>query len=106
MDSLPLKLDAQREGNTYVIRLGGELDLVSASLLETELLRGEASRTNEILIDLDGLAYIDSSGLRVLLKAKRRADSGRFRLRITRGTGHVADMLRLTAMDRTLPMID
>jgi anti-anti-sigma factor len=101
-----LELEAGREGDTHVIRLSGELDLGNHERLDQALLEAEAGDAPRILVDLDRLLFIDSTGLRVILKAARRAEESGGRLRITRGKGYVADMFRLTALDVTLPFED
>jgi anti-anti-sigma factor len=98
-----LRIDAGREGDTHTIRLSGELDLDNAERLDQALLEAEESDANLILLDVDDLRFIDSTGLRVILRATRRAGRTGDRLRLTRGRGYVADMFRLTALDRTLP---
>ena len=99
-----LEIRSDRAGDTYVIRLVGELDLAGCDLTEQAVLAAEASDATNILVDIDELEFIDSHGLRILLRAQRRdEESGRERLRVTRGTGHVAELLRLTAIDQTLP---
>jgi anti-sigma B factor antagonist len=98
-----LELETFEEDGTHVIRLTGELDMSSCEAVDAELRRAEAGPARRILLDVEALTFIDSSGLQVILKAKRRADRGGRRLRVTRGTGHVADMFRLTALDMTLP---
>jgi anti-sigma B factor antagonist len=98
-----LKIESAQEDGTYVIRLAGELDLSSADALDAELRKAETGADERILLDVNGLEFIDSTGLQVILRAKRRADTDGRRLRVTRGTGHVADMFRLTALDMTLP---
>jgi anti-anti-sigma factor len=98
-----ISIETAEEDGTYVIRLRGELDLSSCDEVDAELKRAEAGSFERILLDVNELDFIDSSGLQVILRAKRRADSSGRRLRITRGKGHVADMFRLTALDMTLP---
>jgi anti-sigma B factor antagonist len=98
-----LEIQTSSEQGTYVIRLRGELDLSSCEAVDAELRRAESEPVDRILLDVNELQFIDSTGLQVILKAKRRADISGRRLRITRGTGHVADMFRLTALDMTLP---
>ncbi len=92
----------QTEG-AYVVELSGELDLTSREEFDRALDGAEASDAPRILIDLDRLRFIDSTGLQGILAAKRRSAMRPDRLRVTRGTGFVADMFRLTALDKTLP---
>ena len=100
--SLDIKT-VDKEDGTYVIRLAGELDMSACEAVDAELRRAEDGPAQRILLDVEALEFIDSTGLQVILRAKRRAESTGRRLRITRGTGHVADMFRLTALDMTLP---
>ncbi len=86
-----------------MIELSGEFDLTSREEFDAALGLAETSDKPRILIDLDRLRFIDSTGLQGILAAKRRSAMQPDRLRITRGTGFVADMFRLTALDKTLP---
>ena len=58
-----------------------------------------------IVVDLDGLRSIDAHGLQAPLTASRRSASNG-RLRLTRGTGEVSRIFRLTMLDLTLPFTD
>ena len=100
-----LQIRAGQEGNCYIVRLVGALDVAGAGAVEMALVQAEATTATRILLDIDELSFIDSTGLETLLRAKRRTDSSGARLRVTRGTGHVADMLRLTMLDLTLPFV-
>ena len=96
-----LKVHSQRrQDSTYVVCVGGELEFNELSNLELALAEAKASGADRIVLDLDELTFIDSAGLETLVRAHRRDDD---RLTFTRGRGHVAEMLRLTALDRTLP---
>jgi anti-anti-sigma factor len=78
----------------------------SCEEVDQALQAGERTSAARIVLDIEGLKFIDSSGLQVILRAKRRSDAGGSRLRITRSSGHVADMFRLTALDMTLPFAE
>jgi anti-sigma B factor antagonist len=100
-----LTIQTERTDNTYVVRISGELDLANCASFDRELRRAEGSDAPRIVVDLDRLEFIDSAGLTMIRRAKLRSDEGG-RLRLTRGTGHVADLFRLTALDQTLPFTD
>lgn len=99
----PFAINAAKEGETYVIRLEGELDFGRCPRLERALELAEESRAGRILIDVEELGYIDAAGLHALHRACRRSASNGDRLRITRGKGNVANMFGLTALNLTLP---
>lgn len=98
-----LRIETKDEDGAYVLELSGELDASAAEELELVLQRAETSGQQQILIDLERVEFIDSAGLRTLLAAAKRAGQEPYRLQMTHGTGFVADMFRLTALDRTLP---
>ena len=58
----------QRDG-TPVIQLQGELDMYTAGLFRARLEEALAGRPPALVVDLSGAAYVDSSGLAILLRA-------------------------------------
>jgi len=58
------------EGNQLTMVLGGRLDTTTAPMLETEL-KQNISGVEELVLDLSGLEYLSSAGLRVLLSAQK-----------------------------------
>jgi anti-sigma B factor antagonist len=88
--------------DTYSLTLGGVLDVSSADRLDAAIDAALVSGAHSVLVDLDGLEFVDSTGLEAILRASRRAD-GDGRLRMTRGTGEVAQLFKLTAIDLVLP---
>jgi anti-sigma B factor antagonist len=69
------------ESNVTVIAVSGELDLASADQLDKAIRDAEQSATGWIVIDLEDLSFLDSTGLSVLLQARRRASENGDRLR-------------------------
>ncbi len=86
----------------YTVTLHGILDMSTAERLEAAIEAALGSDADRVVIDLDGLEFVDSTGLATILGATRRAD-GSGRLKMTRGTGEVAQLFRLTALDLVLP---
>ncbi len=72
--SEPGRLDvaiASREGE-HVVRLIGELEAVTAPILEEELRRLVADGKTQITLELGDLKFIDSNGLAALVDALGR----------------------------------
>lgn len=99
----PFAISAAEDGDTYVIRVEGELDLSDCPRLEHALRAAEVSRPFRILLDLDELTFIDAAGLSVLVAAWHRSMTDSNRLQVTPGKGNVASMFRLTGLDLVLP---
>jgi anti-anti-sigma factor len=60
----------------YVVELYGEFDLSAAELARPELERVRQSDVKEIIVDLSGLEFIDSTGLSALCQVYREEKEG------------------------------
>ena len=90
----------------YLIRLTGSLDVASCEEVIAAIRLGEDHHPRRTIIDVEGLEFIDSTGLRLLLAASRRGELTGREVRFTRGRGYVAEMLSYTALDQALPFVD
>jgi anti-sigma B factor antagonist len=97
-----LTIEIGRSGDSYTLTLHGILDLSTSQRLEAAIDAALDSDVDRVVVDLDGLEFVDSTGLATILGVTRRAN-GNGRLRMTRGTGEVAQLFRLTALDLVLP---
>jgi anti-sigma B factor antagonist len=69
----------QRDGRV-VVSLTGELDLYNAEEVRSVLLDACAAEPRTLVVDLEGVRFIDSTALGVLIEARSRlADRGGFR---------------------------
>ena len=64
----------EQHGDAAVVVPTGELDLATAPALEDALERAFEGGSERVVLDLRELEFIDSSGLRTLLTARRQAD--------------------------------
>lgn len=79
----------------------GEIDLSTADELRRELL-AQRLPGQQILLDLSGVSFIDSSGIRAVLEADAAAGAGDHRLFLTRLSASVRRVLELCGADTTL----
>lgn len=93
-----LKIETVRAGARVELVLAGELDLVSAPALESELMAVESDNAAELLIDLQRLEFMDSTGLRVLLSATRRADAEGHKLLVRHLQGQVRRLFEIAGV--------
>jgi anti-sigma B factor antagonist len=88
------------------VELSGELDIATAPKLDEEVRRLETEGHELIVIDLRGLQFMDSSGLRSLLAADTNARELGRRLVIVRGDDRVQRVLRITRLDERLEIVE
>lgn len=101
-----LDVDTHEEDGAIRLVLSGELDISSASRVEEELDRVEAERPPVLALDLRGLAFMDSTGLRLIVSADARAREQGRRLAVVRGPEAVQRIFRVTRLDERLDMVD
>jgi anti-anti-sigma factor len=99
-----LSVQVEQDGNELVVRPRGELDIASAKTLEEELLQAIDSDAASVVLDLGGLSFIDSTGLRVLLLAAKLSATCGAALRMVRATGPVREAIEVSGLNRSLPL--
>lgn len=81
---------------TASVALEGELDLASAKQMEERLMAIEDRRPKRLIIDLARLAFIDSTGLRLLLQADARAREQEHELVLRPGDAAIQRVFEVT----------
>ena len=105
-DQGELTFDVDTEKDQVRLRLAGELDLATAALLADRLRELEADKPPILVLDLRGLVFMDSSGLRELFAAQRRArDEGR-RLVLVKGSEPIDRVLELVKAESAVETVD
>jgi len=79
------------------IQIEGELDLAVAEQLD-EVLAAAAAKCGRILIGLERCAFIDSSGIAVILRARNRMEEEGNRLVVYAPTDQVLRILTMTGL--------
>ena len=76
-----MTIEIKRDSNALTIELVGRLDTTTAPALERSINENVENTTN-LVVDLQGLEYISSAGLRVLLGAQKKMQkNGSMKLR-------------------------
>lgn len=77
-----LKVDESRHGAWTVLHVRGELDLVSSPVVRQHVHDAVAAARRDVVLDLSDVLFCDSSGVGVLIAARRllRSCQGRLRL--------------------------
>jgi anti-sigma B factor antagonist len=102
-----LDFQTTRNGSVAVVAPTGELDLSGATILETELDRlAEDPELGAVVLDLRGLEFMDSSGLRLVVLADMRAREAGRRFALIRGGDTVHRVFEITRMSERLDFVD
>jgi anti-sigma B factor antagonist len=98
--------DVGRNGSSAWVRPAGDLDLDTVHRVESALaeLREEGFRS--LVLDLRGLTFMDSTGLRLVIRWHTAARDDGFRFAVVPGTEVVQRVFRLTGMDAHLSVAE
>lgn len=98
-----LAITAEVQGTSTVLRLAGELDLLSAdALLQAVQTVLREHRPHRLVLDLAKLTFVDSYGLAVFVSVQQLMNHRGRQLRLMHPLPQVAKVLRLTGLDRRL----
>lgn len=106
MQAEHLQIGVRSEPDRIVLRLHGELDLASAPLLQGEIESAEAADATLVVLDLDDLEFIDSTGLRIILAAHERFQERGQMFALTRGSQQVQRLMSITRVGEHLRIIE
>jgi anti-sigma B factor antagonist len=101
-----LAMTSEREEYVHVISLFGELDLATVDQVRDQLELAEASDVVSIVVDLSGLTFMDSTGIRLLIEAHERSHADGNRLMLLRGGASVHRVLEVAGVAEMLPFAD
>jgi stage II sporulation protein AA (anti-sigma F factor antagonist) len=91
--------------DTATIALAGEIDMDNAREVETGILDAISNQLTGVTLDLSGIEYIDSAGLRVLFALGSRLDTLQIGLRLlVPERSPVRRVIDLSGMAATIPV--
>lgn len=100
-----LHIDVAHDGSRVVLTLAGELDMASAERLQQAIDDAGLGAETSVVLDLQQLQFIDSTGLRVMLRALERCRARGQDFAITPGSPQVQRLLSITGVATHLPTI-
>jgi anti-anti-sigma factor len=93
-------VDQWREGSgALVVRVTGEVDMSNAATVQEVIDQVTGTGVKQLIFDLGGLEFIDSSGLAVLLTAAQKVPS----VQLRNPSPIVRRVVEVTGLSETLP---
>jgi anti-sigma B factor antagonist len=96
-NSATLEVTIDRTSGLPVVRLSGELDISTVETLAAALKPLMAEKPEHVCFDLDGLRFMDSSGIAVLIRT-----AGQASVSVTQPTAIVRKVLEMTGLTEIL----
>jgi anti-sigma B factor antagonist len=101
-DELSIDLKTEDAGETLIFKLRGSLDLATSTTVRAALTDAADKGRKDIIVDLSGLEFLDSTGLGALIGAHRRATERDGSLRLVVREGPIFRLLTITGLIRIL----
>jgi anti-sigma B factor antagonist len=99
-------VETERHLDTSIVRLHGEFDLSAEERFRENLERVVHAATATLVLDLRGLTFMDSTGLRMLVSLNNRAELDGIDFAVLCDDGNVRNVLRETGLEGILPVVD
>ena len=103
---MELQLATRHEGDVSVVSARGEVDVFSAPDLDTELDALIAAGSARLVVDLSDVAFLDSTGLGVLVKALKHAREAGGWLHLVVTSDRIRKIFEITGLDASIPIFD
>lgn len=99
-----VRIDADLVGTVAVLRVRGEIDIVTAPQLQDAAERVLVSAPTRLVLDLTGVGFLASAGLAVLVTCRRRCGDG-IEFRVVADSAAVLRPLELTGLDTEFTVV-
>jgi anti-sigma B factor antagonist len=101
-DWTPFHCDVEPDGDVIHVRPFGELDLATAPILAAPLTELSGNGHGKVVLDLAGLTFVDSSGMRAIVEARDLAARNRVELEVLPGPRNVQRAFEVAGLEQLL----
>jgi anti-sigma B factor antagonist len=102
----PFRIDVEPARDSVRVAPVGELDIATVDKLRGEVERLRESGFDKLVLDLRGVRFLDSTGLRLVLELDQAAREASQELMIIRGSSVVQRIFEVTQVAERLHFID
>lgn len=96
-----------KNDNIYIVKLSGEVDLYNANKIKDNISTHlKNSTAKNIIINLDEVTYIDSTGIGTLISIRQIISGARGELRLIHVTNSVKKIFELTKLNMLFKILD
>lgn len=101
---MELDIKTEQSGDVCSVVLDGEVDVYTAPKLKDALVTAIEGGCSNVIINLEQVGFIDSSGLGVLVSALRRARERGGAVRVVCTRDNILKIFRITGLDKVFPI--
>jgi len=99
-----LSLSTRTEGDKTILDVGGEVDIYTAPQLRGQLIDLVSNGHHHLIVDMEGVGFLDSTGLGVLVGALKRVRTHDGSLRLVCTQDRTLKIFRITGLTKVFPI--
>lgn len=101
---MDLTLESREEGDRTVVAVGGEIDVYTAPKLREQLVDLVNDGRYHLVVDMEGVEFLDSTGLGVLVGGLKRVRAHDGSLRLVCTQERILKIFRITGLTKVFPI--
>ncbi len=106
MDIMELDITSKVEGNRHIISVKGEIDLYSSTMLREYIFTTIKQQPHILIVDLDAVRYVDSSGIATLVEALQRTNTSDTKFKVAGLSKNVLEVFELLKLEKVFDIYD
>jgi anti-sigma B factor antagonist len=103
-ERVDLTLSTRTEGDRTVVAVGGEIDVYTAPKLREHLIDLVSAGSYHLIIDMESVDFLDSTGLGVLVGGLKRVRSHEGSLHLVCTQDRILKIFRITGLTKVFPI--
>ena len=101
-----IEVAEERDNGVLVLLPVGRLDSANARTFESIIMDHIGNSEQHLIVDFSRLAFISSSGMRVLLIAAKRLNASKGKLVLCEMQDHIHEVFHISGFDQIIPILD
>ena len=101
---MDLSLSTRTEGDRTIVEVGGEIDVYTAPRLREQLVDLVADGKYHLVVDMERVDFLDSTGLGVLVGGLKRVKSNDGELKLVITQDRIMKIFEITGLSKVFPI--
>ena len=102
---MELRTEVSKVAGWTVVSIYGELDVATAPALREKLIALVGDGTTQMVLDLEGVDFLDSTGLGTIISALKRVRTHGGDMRLVCTQPRIRRLFEITGLDKAVPLL-
>ncbi|HKY64792.1 MAG TPA: STAS domain-containing protein [Acidimicrobiales bacterium] len=102
---MQLRTEVSELAGWTVVHVYGELDVATSPTLREQLIRLVGEGRSRLVLSLDGVDFLDSTGLGTIISALKRVRTHDGDIRLVCTQARITRLFEITGLDKAIPLL-